>query len=282
MTRLPLPRLPVRNFLVLATLFLGATAASGQVFVGSDDFNSGFQATNWEAPYRLYSASHGELSFTNNRLDFSKEVGHGNRFYLWDSDGTADPFVAPSSFSSNWIMSLTATNTLGGLGSGEYAAVGLNLFNDASEFWSVMLNRNENGTDIRVEGTNFATDITSIATNTNVVLQLSWDATAQILDAAYSLNGTEFSSVATFNPVTGWTNSAPETSVDNGFNFGVFGNADTSNAIVAGSIYVDNFSVSAVPEPSTYAAIVGAAFLGFAVWHRRRSRTVATVAEPGL
>jgi hypothetical protein len=33
--------------------------------------------------------------------------------------------------------------------------------------------------------------------------------------------------------------------------------------------------VSAIPEPSTYAAIAGAAMLGLAVWRRRRNATVA-------
>lgn len=36
---------------------------------------------------------------------------------------------------------------------------------------------------------------------------------------------------------------------------------------------IDNFSVSAVPEPSTYAAIAGALMLGFAGWCRRSKAT---------
>ena len=38
---------------------------------------------------------------------------------------------------------------------------------------------------------------------------------------------------------------------------------------------------SAVPEPSTYAAIAGAAMLGFAGWHRRR-RAPATAPVAGI
>lgn len=33
------------------------------------------------------------------------------------------------------------------------------------------------------------------------------------------------------------------------------------------------FTASAIPEPSTYAAIAGAAMLGFAIWRRRRAMT---------
>jgi len=38
---------------------------------------------------------------------------------------------------------------------------------------------------------------------------------------------------------------------------------------------LDNVSVSAVPEPSTYAAIAGVLALGGVMWHRRRQRTAA-------
>ena len=37
-------------------------------------------------------------------------------------------------------------------------------------------------------------------------------------------------------------------------------------------MYADNFSVSAIPEPSTYAAIAGAGVLGLALWRRRQTR----------
>lgn len=45
-------------------------------------------------------------------------------------------------------------------------------------------------------------------------------------------------------------------------------------AITDGTGYIDNFSstgLSAVPEPSTYAAIAGLAVLGLAAWRRRKS-----------
>jgi len=36
---------------------------------------------------------------------------------------------------------------------------------------------------------------------------------------------------------------------------------------------LNQLTISAIPEPSTYAAIAGAAMLGLAVWHRRRRST---------
>jgi hypothetical protein len=41
---------------------------------------------------------------------------------------------------------------------------------------------------------------------------------------------------------------------------------------------IDNVTVTAVPEPSTYAACAGAAVLGLAFWRRRRAAAKATVA----
>jgi len=46
------------------------------------------------------------------------------------------------------------------------------------------------------------------------------------------------------------------------------------NGIVVGSM-------SAIPEPSTYAAIAGGAMLGLAVWQRRRKQSAATIPADG-
>lgn len=263
-----------RSFIFAGLLALGAAApASAQVFVGSDNFDGG-STDNWDFTYRLNSATQGELTFTNDRLDFTKAaLGFGNQFHLWDSDGTGSPNVTSVSFNTSWVMSVSATNTIGVLGSGEFASIGLNLFNDASEYYSVMLNWNENGLFARLEGTNYGDSSVSLGDGTDVTLRISWDAGSQLLSAGYSTDGVNFSAVGTdFNPVTGWANSNPASSVDNGFNFGVFGQSNMSSAISVGSMHLDNFSVSAVPEPSTYAAIAGALMLGFAAWKRRQGK----------
>lgn len=261
------------KLLLLGLLTLGIAApVSAQTFVGSDNFTGGSTA-NWDFTYRLSGATQGVLTFTNDRLDFSKGEGFGNQFHLWNSDGTPDPLVTPTSFTTSWVMSVTATNTIGVPGSGEFASIGLNLFNDASEYYSVMLNWNEGGLFARLEGTGYGNSSVSLGDGTDVTLRISWDAGSQLLSAGYSTDGINFNSVGTdFNPVTGWANSDPASSVDNGFNFGVFGQSNMAGAISVGSMQLDNFSVSAVPEPSTYAAIAGALMLGFAVWRRRKVR----------
>lgn len=49
----------------------------------------------------------------------------------------------------------------------------------------------------------------------------------------------------------------------------------TGPAIGAGGVYFDNFSVTAIPEPSTYAALAGFGALGLALWCRRQKTAAA-------
>ncbi|MBS0631193.1 MAG: PEP-CTERM sorting domain-containing protein [Verrucomicrobia bacterium] len=255
--------------LTLALAGLLAKSASAQVFVGSDDFNSGLVTANWDYSYRLYGATQGDLSFTNNRLDFTKSSGQGNQFRLWNSDGTGAPNVTPASYGTSWSMTLSTTNLLTGFGVGEYTTIGLQVFNDASSYAAVMLSAGSDGLFARTEGTGISSVNTPLTGNTDVYLRLSWDAGAKTLGAAYSLDNGNYTTLALFLPVTQWDNSNPSLAVSNGFNFGVFGNSNMAAAISVGSVYADNFSVSAVPEPSTYAALAGLGALGLAYWRRR-------------
>lgn len=260
---------------LLAGCCLASLPLSAQIFVGSDDFNAG-QTTKWDYAYRLNGATQGNLSFTNDRLDFTKAgAGAGNFFRLWNSDGTPQPNVTPSSYTTSWTMTMAVTNTLTGLASGEFANIGIQVFNDANSYSALMLTAGSAGYRIQAEGSGFSTVLTSITSNTDVLLRLSWDAGTQALAASYSLDGNSFSAAATFLPLTQWNNSNPDLAVNNGFNFGVFANSNTSGAISVGSIYADNFSVSAVPEPSTYAALAGVAALGLVWWRRRQQAATA-------
>jgi hypothetical protein len=117
----------------------------------------------------------------------------------------------------------------------------------------------------------YATQVsTATADNTDVILRISWDASSHLLSSSYSFdNGATFDLLRGSYSVSGWTADAPTS----GFNFEIFMNSNLGSELTAGSAYLDNFSVSAVPEPSTYAAIAGGLMLGFAVWRRRKART---------
>jgi hypothetical protein len=65
-----------------------------------------------------------------------------------------------------------------------------------------------------------------------------------------------------------WTGSTQGT---NGFNFEIWVNSNATAAVTVGGTSLDNFSVVAVPEPSTYALLAsGLGLVGLAVWRKRR------------
>ena len=82
-----------------------------------------------------------------------------------------------------------------------------------------------------------------------------------------------------FNPVTGSLLVASQggSSI---YEIGAGGGSSSQFAYFGGDSpqYVA-FAPSAIPEPSTYAAIAGAAMLGLAVWRRRRAKSAAATAR---
>lgn len=257
----------------LASLFAITVALSpallAQVFVGSDNFDSGL-TSKWDYTFQLNGATDGSLTFTGTRLEYTTSVGGStaNYYRLWNSDGTANPSVTPTSFTTSWVMQFTATNMLANPGGSNYANIGLQVTDDGNEYFALMLGSTSSGFNIRSEGTGTTATVLSTSDSSDVVLRLAWNAGTQVLSASYSTDGNSFNSVSNFNPITGWTSATK----DDGFNFGVFGTSVLSSGTIASNIvYADNFSVSAVPEPSTYAAIAGVMALGVAAWRRRRA-----------
>jgi len=261
---------PMKKSLLLLALALAgllASSASAQLFVGSDNFDSGSDA-KWGYFMRLPGAAgNGEMTFTNQRLDFTKGAGTGSYVLGWDGDPTnPSDERTTASFTTSWVADLTVTNTLGGVTGGEYATVGFEI-GSAGQYSAIMIAAVSGGTyHVQAEGSGFSTFTTATGDTTDVRLRLAWDAGTQALSSFYSFDGSSYTSLATFQPVTEWTAGAAA----NGFYFEVFGNSNVAGAISAGSMYADNFAVSAIPEPSTYAAFAGLGALGLALWRRRQ------------
>ncbi|MBX3737763.1 MAG: PEP-CTERM sorting domain-containing protein [Candidatus Didemnitutus sp.] len=92
----------------------------------------------------------------------------------------------------------------------------------------------------------------AIATGSFVTADTNWHATGST-----SITLSAFSSATTLRIyATGAANNTPTLKID--------------DLIISGST-----SASAVPEPSTYAALAGACALGGVMWHRRRQRVLA-------
>lgn len=249
--------------------------SSAQLFVGSDDFDSG-SSSKWPFIYRINGSgtSNGALSFTNSRLDFSKGVNAGSQFLRWDGDGAGGANRTSASFTTSWVAELTVTNTLT-FASSEFGTIGFQIVGNSNQYSALMLGSNSTGFFIRSEGTGgFSTPNVTTADSTDVRLRLSWDAGTQALTSSYSFDsGATYTSIAASSPISNWTAGT----ATSGFFFEAFGNSNAIPAITSGTIFADNFSVSAIPEPSTYAAMAGAATLGLAFWRRRKSRNVTKI-----
>lgn len=126
----------------------------------------------------------------------------------------------------------------------------------------------------------------SITGATFTSVMLSYDAGSQLLTASFdadTTNGHSFTSMPSqsVNANTLWGMSGSDT-----FSLYLFGNSgwdeagpNVSPTIDLGEVTFDNLygsGLSAIPEPSTYAAMAGVCALGLAVW-RRRARGVAAV-----
>lgn len=264
--KINLPRLAAGLF---AAALLSTTAFT-QTFPGSDDFSAG-DTVKWDDDIIRFSTAttDGNLSFANDRLEYTKAATAGgtvtNQFIRWNSGNGSSPDLF--SYTTSWVMTVDVTNTVVG---GALTSIGIQVSNYNNDgYASIYLAESGSSTDVyaRATGTGMsAISSTTFSDNTDITLKFAWDASNQILSSSYAIDGTTFTSLATY-AVSGWS-----TAPTDGFVMGIWAQSSIAAEITSGQLYADNFAVSAVPEPSTYAAIAGALMLGFAAWKRRTRR----------
>jgi len=140
----------------------------------------------------------------------------------------------------------------------------------------------------------------NVSTSTLTGIAVSWDQVSsgtgpRDFKLSYSTNGTTFTDVKTYSvllngaPNTAWSSTgSPNPAFNYSYDFSSLTTAldnqasvyfrliDTSTVSTnagtvasGGTDRVDNFTVTAIPEPSTYAVIIGALALGLTIWQRR-------------
>jgi hypothetical protein len=109
----------------------------------------------------------------------------------------------------------------------------------------------------------------NIAT-TDAALRLTFDGTDKILEAFYDADGVTggytWISVGSID-----VDGAQNWGMDSGDTFSLGLVVFAAYQVTAGEAYFDNFSATAIPEPSTYAAFAGLLAIGLAAWQRRRT-----------
>jgi hypothetical protein len=244
----------VGRVLILLIILIGHSVSSQAmpVFAGSDNFNGGLDS-KWAYSFRIEGSGtgNGELTFTNDRLDFSKGAGEGSFFRGWDGiPGPANGVRNGESADNSWVMDLQVTNNAT-VGSGEFANIGMEVAYNGLNFFALFLSTNEGGAELLLEYTGRQRIATAaIANPEDLLLRILWNSVDEMLSAEFSTNGGSSYSVLS----SGFAPSDPGawgTSPDSGFYFEVFANTNAGGAIGVGDIYADNFKITSVPTPAS-------------------------------
>lgn len=130
-----------------------------------------------------------------------------------------------------------------------------------------------------LDDTNRYAQVSPLGASTSTALQITYDAGTHVLTGWYDADGA--ANTYNFTAITTLTADAGTWGAPGDFSIYLMGNSGYDNeaggmngpAIASGLATMDNFygaGLSAVPEPSTYAAMFGVAALGLAAWRRRQ------------
>jgi hypothetical protein len=272
----------ITSLLALALAGLLVSSAPAQ-YLGSNDFS-----TDNIGSLSQYSITTNVGTYTveQGRLEYSASLTASSRVLTMNGGVNA-------AYTNDWTASLSLTN-LAAPTSG-YNLIGMQVFSSNAEygFFNIALYRTATGTsgvlfekgkttDGTVNTYSFTSYISAQSDFSDVLVRMSNNSTTKDVTLGYSLDGgATYIDTMTFNPTGGSGTSAGNwyAAPTDGYSFRILGR-NTVDTIAGDLMFADNFSVvagqtamSAIPEPSTYAAFAGLGALGLAFWHRRRKAT---------
>lgn len=271
-------------------LFLALLGACAAAAIGSAQFTDQFNTTvsgRWSAPVSAFGPSDSNvsgLSFSqdnaNSRIDWMLVLGGSGgaarMTYLQTHTGT---------YNADWTVELTVNNAFSAA-VGQGTQIGLMLFNSegkddslTADYVKLVLQQapsSGNGDSIHYglhSNTNANPSTNTTFNGTSSVLKLVYTASSHTIAtyydnnllATYGIAGTGGDVAQNWGMASGGT-----------FTLGLFAQATSSTTgytLSAGTVNIDALTITgfgtAVPEPSTYAALAGLLALGFVAWRRR-------------
>ncbi|AOS44034.1 hypothetical protein Verru16b_01095 [Lacunisphaera limnophila] len=289
----------LRLLTLLTGFLLAVLPLSAQVFLGSDDFNDNtltLDSLEGEQP-GIWSFSiprgSGAWTETNQRMEYTNSnVNFNNTAFLARVDTRESTTAvggaglsAGNPFNSNWTAQVTATNTMTAITAGSTMA-GIETFTrpgdavGSNSYYGIYLQTAPGATNLQFEWGSWngsawvrTSTFASTVDTSDVLLRMTFDATTKNLLLDYSFNaGATFTTGATFDLDGAEAGPAVPYGGGMAIELAVTSRA-TGSAITAGQITFDNFAVTAIPEPSTYAAFAGLGALGLVLWRRRQAKS---------
>ena len=274
-----------RHLLTLVASLALASVGSAQ-YLGSNDFSS-----NNIGGLGQYSITTNAGAFTveQDRLEYSASLTASSRVLNMNAS-------ANSAYTEDWTASLTLSN-LAAPTSG-FNLISMQVFSANADygFFNIGLYRTATGTSgVLFEKGNttngnaatytFTSYIAAQSDFSDVLVRMSHNSSTKDITLGYSLDGgSTYQTTATFNPnLTGSSQGAGNwfAAPTDGYSFRILGR-NSVDTIAGDLMFADNFSVvagatamSAIPEPSTYAALAGLGALGLALWRRRQAKSAA-------
>ena len=257
-----------------ASLCLSVSALAQ--YTGTSNFDD---LTNWLTPV---GTGGGVLAINTGVLEYTSTLTTNQAYTAWT--------LGNAPYASDWAARVDVHLANSGLTSGQWVNLNFSAANSADvpgdgsglnmDMITVAIDRYyDAGTVSGFEGTMnafispdnaTATPVYANSATTDASLAITFNSTTKMISTFYDADG-----------VIGGDNWVALTSYNIGsstYNWGM-GPSDTFSLVLIGSsssigittgqAYFDNFAVTAVPEPSTYAGILGACALGLVVIRRR-------------
>ncbi len=221
-------------------------------FSGSDNFNStSVNSANWITNPTVGGSSIndglGSLQQTDGVIQYTANNGSGSdtQVWLWN--------VGVASLSTSWTMQMDVSNqVISSAVTNSGTSIGIGVADTDNLLGNNLTLKLANTHDVQefsskstISGTENG-EFSSSTTSTEGTLQLSYNATTQLITVGYDQNvGDQFTILYTFDPSTSCSMGTTDS-----LSFFIVGSSDSVPVEASNEVYGDNFSVQVAPEPS--------------------------------